>query len=216
MKILLLGATGRTGKLVLEKALAGDHQVNILVRNSNRIKQQPGLIIFEGDPANQADLQKALSGCHYVISALNISRKSDFPWSPLRTPPTYLSDVMQGLLSITDNQLKRIIICSAWGVSETREDIPKWFKWFIDNSNIKFAYHDHERQEKMLERSQFEWTIVRPVGLTNAKAEQSVKESFDNQPRPSLTISRKAVANYLVKSLKDDGLSRKKVVISKE
>ncbi len=56
MKILLLGATGRTGKLVLQKALNKGYQVTCLARNSNRISKQDRLTIVEGNPTNEMDL----------------------------------------------------------------------------------------------------------------------------------------------------------------
>ena len=134
-------------------------------------------------------------GCDGIISALNISRKSDFPWSKLRTPPMLLSDVMKHIISLTEkNGLKRVIVCSAWGVAETEQEIPVWFKWFIKNSNIGVAYKDHERQENELKKSKLDWTIVRPTGLTNFKNQKKIIESYSNEPKPKLTISRKNVA----------------------
>ncbi|MFP2997783.1 NAD(P)H-binding protein [Spongiivirga sp. MCCC 1A20706] len=217
MKILLLGATGRTGKLVLEKALEKGHRVHCLSRNSQRLTTQNGLKIFEGDPSKSADLEKAISGCNAIISVLNISRTSDFPWSKLRTPATYLSEVMQLLIPIAEKEhINRISICSAWGVADSRKDIPKWFRWFIDNSNIGVAYEDHHRQEKIIVESNLDWTIVRPVGLMNAKRTEKIKETFENKPKPSLLISRKSVATYLLDSLNRTDLVQKKVVISKK
>jgi len=217
VKLLLLGATGRTGKLVMKKALDKGYQVNCLSRKPERIQKSNGLTIFEGNPNNESDLDMAISGCDKIISVLNISRKSDFPWASLRTPKTYLSDVMTKLVPIAkEHNIKRISICSAWGVAETKNDIPKWFKWFIKNSNIGVAYKDHERQEKILSNSNIDWTIIRPVGLTNSKREDPIKETFDNKPKPNILISRKSVAEYLLESLEKDALIKKRVVISKE
>ena len=216
MKILLLGATGRTGKLVLETALKKDYEVNCLARNSQRIDQKPGVNVFEGNPVNSDDLLCAISGCDYVINTLNISRKSDFPWAKLRTPENYLSEVMSTLIPIAEKQnITRIVICSAWGVAETKSDIPWWFKWFIDNSNIGYAYRDHERQEALLMDSNLPWTIARPVGLTNSKRKQTIQESFNNQPKPKLTVSRQSVASYLVDSLQRAELEGSVVVVSR-
>ena len=114
------------------------------------------------------------------------------------------------------HRIKRISICSAWRVAETKQDIPKWFKWFIDNSNIGVAYKDHERQEQLLTNSNLDWTIVRPVGLTNSKQEKRIRETFDNKPKPSLLISRKCLATYLVESLERDNLIKKHIVISQD
>ncbi len=216
MKLLLLGATGRTGKWVLETALQKGYEVNCLARNSGRIPTKEGVTVFEGNANNPNDLVKAIQGCQYVVNTLNVSRKSDFPWSSLRTPKDYLSNVMTQLIPIAESQgIDRVVICSAWGVAETKKDIPKWFKWFIDNSNIGAAYQDHERQEVLLTQSKLPWTIVRPVGLTDSNKEQSIRETFNNNPKPSMTIGRKSVARYLVESLTRNDLAGKKVVISK-
>lgn len=215
MQILLLGATGRTGKLVLAKALETGYRVHVLSRNTERIQKRQGLKIFEGNPANQEDLEKALSGCDAIVSVLNISRKSDFPWSKLRTPKHFLSDVMKLLVPLAEEkEVSRITVCSAWGVADTKDDLPGWFRWFIENSNIGVAYADHEIQEKILESSPLKWTIVRPVGLTNSTKQQKITESFKNTPKPGLTISRRSVADYMVESLNRDDLIGQKVVIS--
>jgi len=202
MKILLLGATGRTGKWVYQKSLERGYSIHCLARNSERIEKHDQATLLEGDASNPDDLATAIAGCNAVISVLNISRRSDFPWSALRTPKNFLSKTMGNLVPLAEkNKVNRIIICSAWGVSETVQDIPGWFKWLIQNSNIGVAYEDHNRQERIVSDSALNWTIVRPVGLTNSSKEQSVLESFDNHPKPSLTISRKSVAGFLLDSL---------------
>ena len=202
---------------MLKEALEKGYQVNCLARKSERIEKVDGLKIFEGDPINEDDLNRAVSGCSCVISVLNISRKSDFPWARLRTPKTYLSNVMSNLIPIANyHKVKRISICSAWGVAETKNDIPKWFKWLISSSNIGLAYKDHERQERIVSDSDIDWTIVRPVGLTNSKRKEQIKETFGNAPKPGILISRKSVATYLLESLENDLLIKRKVVISKE
>lgn len=214
MKILLLGATGRTGKLVLEEALSAKHTIHCIVRKLP-IQQHSGVTYFQGSPDDDAVLQQAIQGCDAIISVLNISRTSDFPWAKLRTPKTFLSDVMTNIIPMAqENNIERIIICSAWGVSETRNHIPTWFKWFIDNSNVSVAYTDHERQENLLRQSELKWTIVRPAGLINTRRNQHVIESHGNHPIPRLTISRLTVARYMVDALLSDKLIGKAPVIS--
>ncbi|MBG6129164.1 putative NADH-flavin reductase [Aquimarina sp. EL_43] len=216
MKILILGATGRTGKLILEESLNQGYKVCCLVREPKKIKENHNnLKILKGSPEQISDLENAIKDCDAIISALNISRKSDFPWSKLRTPATFLSDVIKNIISLTtEDGLQRIIVCSAWGVAETEKEIPSWFRWFIKNSNIGIAYKDHERQENELKKSKLNWTIVRPVGLTNFKKEKKVIESYNNKPIPKPTISRKNVAKFMVNTLKRDELIGKTPVIS--
>lgn len=215
MKILLLGATGRTGKHVLSQCLEKGYEVSSLVRDPSKVEPLQGLTIFKGDVTNKNDLISAMDGCTHIISVLNISRKSDFPWSKLRTPPTLLSDTMNLLTNINPaNEINKVVVCSAWGVAESKKDIPFWFRWLIDSSNIGIAYADHQRQEEILLESRLNYTIVRPVGLVNSSF-QKVKESFGNQPKPSMLISRKSVAKYMINCLTNEQLDYKTVTISK-
>jgi hypothetical protein len=81
----------------------------------------------------------------------------------------------------------------AWGVAETAGDILLRFKFFIDNSNIGVAYKNHERQEEVLSKSKLNWTIVRPVDLSNSRREENIRETFDNGPKPSILNSSKVL-----------------------
>lgn len=214
-RILVLGATGRTGKRIIAYALTKSYEVNCLVRDPVKILAKSNLNIVEGSTSSLADVERAIKGCTAIISALNISRTSDFPLAPLRTPKDFLSKTMANtIFAARKNAIKRIVVCSAWGVRDTRKDLPFWFRWTIDFTNIKHAYRDHEKQEVLLEKSNMDWTIVRPVGLTNRTLDQNILESFQNIPRPKLLINRKSVAKYMVDSLKNDNLVRKNVVIS--
>lgn len=214
--ILLLGATGRTGKEVLLQALNRGYHISALVRDSSKIEvKSPRLKIIVGDTRLPTDLIKAIKGCKAVISCLNISLKNDFPWSPLRTPENFLSLTMRSLINTCKEQgVKRLIFTSAWGVGDSRPYTPGWFAWFIDNSNLSAAYMEHERQEAMVKNSGLDWTIVRPVGLVNRNKAKPVKYIFDNEGKPSLTISRKDTARFILDSLPDRTFYHRIPVIS--
>ena len=216
MKILLLGATGRTGKHVVDEAIRKGYELNCLVRDAKKINAaNDKLKIFEGSPGDASDLERAIDGCQVVINVLNISRYSDWPWSKLRTPQTFLSDVTKGLIRLAESHhIERIISCSAWGAAETKKELPGWFRWIIDNSNVGYAYRDHERQEELLMKSNLPWTIVRPAGLLNFKKYQEVIESYNHVPKPKMTITRLTVAKYLVDAISNGGLIHKTPTIS--
>ncbi len=216
MKVTLLGATGRTGKHVLDILLQKGHSVHALVRDHSKIKinSDKQLFVQEGNTTNLDTLRTAMNGCEVVVSVLNISRNSDFPWSGLRTPKTLISDTIRNAIKIAkDLGTNKIIVCSAWGVSETKEDLPGWFRWFIDNSNIAAAYRDHETQERLLIESGLNYVIIRPAGLTSSKKNE-IQVSVNNFPKPNLTIGRKATAEFIVRMLKDDTYLKKAVTIS--
>ena len=95
---------------------------------------------------------QALNDCEALVSALNISRRSDFPWAKLRTPPTLLSDVMNNVGEIAVQvSLKRLVVCSAWGAGETKKDLPAWFRWVIDHSNVGVTYQVMKDKKRCFE-----------------------------------------------------------------
>jgi uncharacterized protein YbjT (DUF2867 family) len=218
-KILLLGSTGRTGKWLLEELLAKGYQVNILIRDATKISIQSDLLtVFEGTPAKMDDLERAFEGCTVVFSALNTARTSDFPWAKLRTPKDFLAKVIQNIIKLSKSySIESVIVISAWGVAETRKDIPFWFRWTIDFSNIKYGYWGHEQQEKLLINSDLNYTIIRPVGLTNAEKSKPIIVTKNNTPKPNLLISRKNVAIFMVGILENlKAFSRQILTISEE
>jgi len=216
MRILILGATGRTGKHLLDLALGRGHSVNVLVRDKNKLPRlSDRLKVFVGIPTDPGILEEAMTGCEAVLSSLNISRHSDFPWAKLRTPKDLLSATMKNIIAIAGKLgIKRIIVLSAWGVNETKKEIPGWFRWAIDHSNIKYPYLDHGVQEDLLKATDLDWTIVRPSGLNNSRKEKKIKVSFNAVPKPGYLISRKNVAGFLMDILETKSYIRQAPTIS--
>jgi putative NADH-flavin reductase len=218
MHILILGSTGRTGRLLLREALTRGHTVNVLIGHISSLPVKPELVnVFEGTPLNKYTLADAMKGCDAVLSTLNISRMSDFPWAKLRTSKDFLSASMKNIIEVANKQqVNRIILTSAWGVAETRKDIPFWFRLLIDHSNIRYPYQDHERQEELLKKSGLNYTVVRPAALTDSKKERAIKVSLDNAPKPSLFISRKNVALFMLDVLENSLYNKQLPVISEK
>lgn len=218
MRIALLGATGRTGKLILHKAIENGHQVNVLVRDKSRLPSfAKGIIVIEGSTLDKNKLSQVIHECDAVVNSLNISRNSDFPWSKLRTPQQFLSNTVTNLVEVMRaKSVKRLVSISAWGTNETFNHLPLWFRWLIQNSNIGFAYRDHERQELIISQSELDWTMILPAGLTNATKKADVQVSFNNQPKPKLTIGRSCVADFVISTLEKGLYIKRMPVISKK
>ncbi|PZR27813.1 MAG: hypothetical protein DI535_08670 [Citrobacter freundii] len=203
MRILLLGATGRTGRRLLSQALSRGHEVHVVVRDRHKITiTDPGLFVLQGHPADKACLDKAIKGCEAVISTLNISRYNDFPWTPLRTPKSFLSDVMAQIISLApEHHINRVIFTSAWGVGETEAELPGWFRWLVKKSNLRYPYADLLKTEELVKRSSLEWTAVRPTILTNSRKIAVAKLSYPGNKPSSLFISRASVASFMLDAL---------------
>ena len=109
MKILLFGATGRTGKIILQKALNDGHEVTAIVRDPSKL-EGINVNIIKGTPYDKEIVKKAISNCDVVISTLNVSRESDSPWAKLRSPKDMISRSIQNALEeMQENGAKRII-----------------------------------------------------------------------------------------------------------
>src|ERR1700755_551057 len=70
MKLLVLGATGKTGQLVLAAARRAGHDLTVLVRDPARLPSTDGLTVLTGDASSAADVTRASSGQDAVISVV--------------------------------------------------------------------------------------------------------------------------------------------------
>jgi putative NADH-flavin reductase len=201
MKILVLGATGRTGKIFAQLATAKNHQVTAIIRNmKNAIL--PKVYYIEGLPTDEQFLTKALQGMDAVVVSLNINRTSDNPFARVVSPLTLISDSVKALIpAMEKNNVKRIITVSASGVGDSWNDMYLIARLLIRYSNIWKAYEDHDRQEQIVRQSKMDWTIVRPVMLNDKDSDEY--RAVIGKPT-SGNISRKGVARFILDSLESE------------
>src|SRR5438132_4350134 len=78
MKLFIMGATGRTGRLITEQALSREHAVTAMVRAPGALAPKEGLRVVVGDPSRAADLgASVLSDQDVVISCLGQRTRKD-------------------------------------------------------------------------------------------------------------------------------------------
>lgn len=192
--------------------------MNALVRPQSSLDiEHPDLTIIKGVPTSTEDLARTMEGCTAVFGALNISRKTEWwPWSELSGSPTLLSEVAKKVVEVARQvDLKRCLIVTAWGTGESKQDIPILFRFMIDYTNIGVVYRDHERQEEIWGKSDLDWTVVRPVGLTNETDPRPVGTLLESRTaKPDkLTISRRMVAEFILDALESDRFIRQQPII---
>ena len=217
-RILLLGATGRTGRLVLDYALAQGLEVTALVRRPAAITvQSDDLSLIEGSPLNVDDMRKALAGCDAVVSALNNNRTSDNPWAKRLSPSLFMTHSIRTCLAVMKEQgMRRIVVLSSVGVNDSFGDAAFFMRWLIRNTNLQYTFQDHDAQESELRRSGIDWTAVRAALLNNGQKPKSLVVSHYNEPKPALMISRQHTARYLIDCLGDKTTFRKSPTISEK
>ena len=203
MKILLLGATGRTGKLVIEEAIRRGHIISAVARDPEKLKNYH-IDITQGSPYDFETVEKALSGCEAVINTLNISRKSDNPWAGLVSPRDLISKSATNAVSAMNKAgITRFIALSTIGAGSSWKTTPAILKFIVSISNLKYAFRDHGRQEEILQNSSVEYTVCRAPMLsteTNTKGAVAVKEG-ENPPK--MVLSRNSAAEFFIKIIEN-------------
>jgi putative NADH-flavin reductase len=215
MKILLFGATGRTGKLILQKALKNGHEVTAIVRDPSKLNGTNANII-QGTPYDKETVKKAINNCDAVINTLNVSRESDGPWAKLRSPKDMISRSVQNALDVMpENSSKRVIVMGVLGAGESMKKMPFIFKLIINLSNLKYAFADHTKQEELLAKSNTNWTVIRLPMLKEEESEKNViVKRLNDNTKLNKNVTRGSVARFIIDILKDEKYYKSIVAIS--
>jgi putative NADH-flavin reductase len=214
MKILILGITGRTGRLVAMEAIKRGHKIVGIARDPSKV-QVKDAEIFTGTPYNFETVQKAITGCDSVVSTLNIFPQSQSLFGKIRTPLDSMSvSIKNTVKAMEETGIKRIVLMTALGVGDSGSEVPALFSLMVKATNIKYAYADHLVQEKVLENSNLDWTIVRPVGLTNKNEDLSILYNLKGVGKITSSISRNAVAHFILDCIEKGQFIRQKPGIS--
>lgn len=201
-RLLLFGATGRTGKLVVQYALDKGFAVTALVRNPGKLTvQSDRLTIVKGSPTNIDDVRQAMKDCDYVVNVLSaLSEKESMSFKKIVPPHTLEKSICNAIACMNEYSIPRILSLSSIGVGDSYPYAPWYMKLFIRISNFRIVFADHNKQEQLLQASKLNWTILRPVGLTNNEASGNLVVSYNKTPKP-FKMSRKGLAKFIVDNL---------------
>jgi uncharacterized protein YbjT (DUF2867 family) len=208
MKILVLGATGATGRLVVETALAAGHKVVALVRDLRKASDLANATLIQGDARDQAALTEALAGCDGVISALGTGMS---PFKEVRL----LSDATTVLVRAMEQQaVTRLICITGLGAGDSRGHGGFVFDRLILPLLLRNVYADKDRQEAIVRRSNLDWTLVRPMVLTNKPPTGHVRAQVDLTDVHGGSIPRGDVAQFVVEELREHRWARQAPLLS--
>jgi uncharacterized protein YbjT (DUF2867 family) len=216
-RILIYGATGRTGQIAMEYALKKGYAVTALVRSPNKITfKSDNLTIINGLPTNIEDVRKAMKGCDFVVNVLSaLSEKESISFKKITAPHT-LKIMMENTIAVMNEfATKRIISLSSIGVGNSYQYAPWFMKFFIKISNFKIVFADHNEQEQLLINSNLDWTIVRPVALNNNETEGQLIVNYDKTPSP-FKMSRKHLAQFIIDNLEETEFTHKTPILSEQ
>jgi uncharacterized protein YbjT (DUF2867 family) len=212
MKILVMGASGKTGHEVVRQALAAGHEVTAFVRDPSRLGvREPRLSVVKGDARNADDLRRALAGRDAVISTLGGRAKDTMTRPPSAKPGRGLIEASTAALikAAGEAGVRRVVMMSTFMLAPN-------FKWGILKPfalYYKGMNDDKRAGEEALKKSPLDWTIVYATRLTDGERtgrERLVPVTEIVTPRDN--VSRSAAAAFLLAQLDDDAAIRKAIV----
>lgn len=204
MKILLLGATGRTGKHIIEEAIKRGHEISAIARNPEKLKDFK-IDITQGTPYDYETVEKAIIGCEAVINTLNISRKSDNPWAPLAAPKDLISKSASNAINAMEKfGIKRFIALSTIGAGRSWKKTPMILKIIVSISNLKYAFLDHGKQEELLENTSLDYTICRAPMLSPKINNTGAIATMESEKPVNMYLSRNSAAEFFLKIIENN------------
>jgi uncharacterized protein YbjT (DUF2867 family) len=207
-KILVLGATGATGRLIVRQAAARGYDVTVLVRSAEKASDLKGAKLIVGDARDERVLRQALKNRDAVVSALGT------PASPFREV-TLLSSATRALVSAMKiEQVSRLVCITGIGAGDSAGHGGFLFDNLIFPLLLRKVYADKNRQETIVRDSGLDWILVRPSVLNDKPSRDTIRALTDLSSFHGGTISRADVASFVLDQVRDDAWVRRSPLIT--
>jgi putative NADH-flavin reductase len=198
MRVTVFGATGGTGKQVVDQALAAGHKVTAVARNTDAVDgDRDGLTVVAGDVLDPESVAAAVAGSDVVVSVLGVADR--------KQPTTvYSAGVANMLAAMAESGPRRIIALSADGI-EPNPNVnigQRLVMALVVARMFKHQYQDMLEMERVLADSGLDWTAVRPPRLSDGDRTGEYRSDTEAL-KDSSGISRADLADYIVTHLED-------------
>ena len=209
MRLLLLGATGRTGRELLLQALPQGHRLTALARDPGRLAVHDERIhAIAGSATDPASINAALEGQEAVLCTLGPrSPRALLAFDLMRATVEALVPAMQA------QRVGRIVMLSALGAGQSAGQAPAPFRLMF-RTLFRQVGKDKAIAEARLKDSELDWTVVYPPSLTNGARTGTYRHGETMTVSGMPRISRADVAEFMLAQLTDPGYIRKPAIIS--
>lgn len=188
MRVAVVGATGGTGREVVDQALRAGHEVSALVRRPGALPAHERLRLVVGEVGQQDAVEGVVRGQDVVVSALG---------SRGRVPVTVCAEGARAVLAaMGSGQVARLVAVSAHGAAESRDRSPYCVALWL---SVAGKMRDKERMESLIRASDVQWTIVRPPALSNRAHTGAYRTGVDLKIRLTSKVSRADLAHFLLR-----------------
>lgn len=210
-RLAILGGTGRTGRLLIDMALAAGYELRVLARDPSRLhRQDPRLTPVQGDARDPAALATLLEGVDAVLSGLGPVRGETGDKAKVGV----MTGAAQALAqAMPQAGVTRLVTLTGAGVHQPG-DRPKPIDHVIRTA-LRLLQPDVLRDSvghvEGLRASTLDWTVVRVPMLQDGPA-QPVKVGMVGDIGPR--VSRATTAAFMLAQLDSDQYLRQAPAIS--
>jgi putative NADH-flavin reductase len=197
MRVLVVGATGGTGRAITTRALVEGHTVTAFARRAAALPGGDGrLSRVPGDVLDPAAVDAAVREQDAIVCVLG-TRATRRPVSVFSQGTTNLVTAMSA------HGVRRIICITGLGCGNSRGHGGFLYDRIVLPFVLRTIYEDKDRQESILRRSGLDWIVVRPAFLTDGPASGNFLALTDLDDARAGRISRADVATFVVRQLVD-------------
>lgn len=215
MKVLVLGATGGSGRAAVERLLSAGHTVTVFTRKPSGGAARERLHQLQGDALDARAVEAAVQGQDAVLVTLGIS-ENPFRvrlWGPARTPLDVRSAGTRNVIAaMHEHGVRKLVVQTSYGVGSTRDKLGFINRLFF-RLVLKPQIDDTEIQEAAVTASGLDWVVVQPVHLTDAEDDAFPYVSTDASTG-KMAVSRRSVGRFLAEALVNPSLVGKTVSVS--
>jgi uncharacterized protein YbjT (DUF2867 family) len=197
-KVLVMGATGGTGRQLLAQALERGYEVTAFVRNPARLPPDPRVRVAVGDVLDYASVDAAVRGQDAVVSALG--HKQFF------RPTRILSGGTRNILRAMEAHGVRRFVCeTSLGIGDSAGRLGLLYTFFNTPIVLPFYFWDKARQERAIAASAVDWIIVRPGALNDGARRRTYRHGRGiGNFITTVRVSRADVADFMLNQLRDN------------
>ena len=206
MKLLVIGAAGRTGRAMVEQGLSHGHDVTAFVHDAPLDIRDDHLRVVSGDVLDFQSVSKAVMGQDAVFSALSHGKTAE---------GSVLSDGIGNIIhAMATYRVPKLVAVSATGTFARNDRRLSLGYRAMLNTTLRAVYDELEAMERRVMASDLDWTIIRPTGLTDGPLTGDYRVSLEGEVlKSSKTISRADVAALALKALSGSTYSHRAVTI---
>lgn len=216
MRVLVVGATGGSGRAAVEALAARGHEVTAMVRRPESAPPFPsGVTMAHGDAMRPSDVDRCVQGQDAVVVALGIRenavrvRLRGSAGTPMTVRSAGTAHVIEAMYR---HGVDKLVVQTSYGVGPTKPLLP--LKWrLIFSALLKPQIADTEVQQARVCESRLRWVVAQPVALTDATDAPPPQASVDGRVR-GMAISRRSVAQFLADAVERDTFDRQVVALS--